>query len=80
MLMRIPPARAEIGPGPKERTQTVTIKQPTGKAAVLPAAATAAAGTPRQPAREGISVISCRIVIAAAVLLTEPRGHLRAWR
>jgi hypothetical protein len=44
----------------------------TGKAAVLPAA-TAAAGTPRQPARKGISVISLRIVIAAAVLLTEPR-------
>jgi hypothetical protein len=47
---------------------------------VLPAADTAAAGTPRQPARKGISVISCRIVIAAAALLTEPRGNLRAWR
>ena len=58
----------------------MTIKGMTSKAAVVPAAATAAAGTPRQPAREGISVISRRIVIAAAALLTEPRGHLRAWR
>ncbi len=48
----------------------MTIKQPTAKAAVLPAAATAAAGTPRQPARKGIAVISRRIVIAAAALLT----------
>ena len=64
----------------KDKETTVTIKGMTSTAAVLPAADTAAAGTPRQPARKGISVISCRMVIAAAALLTEPRGHLRAWR
>jgi len=58
----------------------VTVKGMTSKAAVVPAAAPAAAGTSRQPARKGISVISRHIVIAAAVLLAEPRGHLRAWR
>ena len=58
----------------------MTIKGMTSNAAVVPAAAPAAAGTPRQPARKGISVISRRLVIAAAVLLTKPRGHLRAWR
>jgi hypothetical protein len=63
----------------KDKEATVTINGMTSTAAMVPAA-TAAAGTPRQPAREGISVISCRIVIAATVLLTELRGHLRAWR
>ena len=48
----------------------MTIKGMTSKAAVLPAAATAAAGTPRQAGRKGITVISRRIVIAAAALLT----------
>ena len=45
----------------------MTIKHLTSKAAVLPAAATAAAGTPRQPARKGITVTSRRIVIAPGV-------------
>ena len=48
----------------------MTTKHLTSKAVVLPAAATAAAGMPRQPARKGITVISRRIVIAAAALLT----------
>lgn len=64
----------------KDKETTVIINGMASKAVVVPAAAPAAAGTPRQPAREGLSVISRRIVIAAAALLTKPRGHLRAWR